>query len=161
MRASAFIVVIFLICGAVAIAGCTSSQSATAPSGSSSSSSGTTASPSLTTGPTDVMPSNIAVTVTVGEKDYLGKIPVTFNGGQGQNNVHTITVTMTRADGSTQTETLGSDAGDTINLDGTRGSGSLSGQSDRVQVSITMNNGITYNVADVLREYRSRSGTGA
>ena len=161
MRVNAFLVVILLVCGAVAIAGCTSSQSATATSGSTSSSSGTTAASSLTTGPTEMMPTNIAVTVTVGEKDYLGNIPVTFDGGQGQNNVHMITVTMTRADGSTQTETLGSDKGDTITLNGTRGSGSLSGQPDRVQVSITMNNGITYNVADVLRVYRSRSGTGA
>jgi hypothetical protein len=148
----------FLICGVVAVAGCTSSQSSTTTT---STSSGTTASSSLTTAPTDVMPANIAVTVTVGEKDYLGQIPVTFDGGQGQDNVHTITVTLTRFDGSTQTETLGSDKGDTITLAGTRGSGSLSGQSDRVQVAVTMNNGITYNVADVLREYRSRSGTGS
>ncbi len=157
MRASTFIVVIFLICGVVAVAGCTSSQSSTTTS----TSSGTTASSSLTTAPTDVMPANIAVTVTVGEKDYLGQIPVTFDGGQGQDNVHTITVTLTRFDGSTQTETLGSDKGDSITLAGTRGSGSLAGQSDRVQVAVTMNNGITYNVADVLREYRSRSGTGS
>jgi hypothetical protein len=107
------------------------------------------------------MPANIAVTVTVGEKDYLGQIPVTFDGGQGQDNVQTITVTLTRVDGSTQTATLGSDKGDTITLAGTRGTGSLAGQSDRVQVAVTMNNGITYNIADVLREYRSRSGTGS
>jgi len=157
MRASTFIVVIFLICGVVAVAGCTSSQSSTTTSASP----GTTASSSITTGPTDVMPANIAVTVTVGEKDYLGQIPVTFDGGQGQDNVQTITVTLTRVDGSTQTATLGSDKGDTITLAGTRGTGSLAGQSDRVQVAVTMNNGITYNIADVLREYRSRSGTGS
>jgi len=106
------------------------------------------------------MPSNIAVTVTVGEKDYLGNIPVTFNGGPGQINVNTIQVILTRVDGSTETETLGSDAGDTVNLAGTRGTGSLAGESDRVQVYVTMNNGIKYNVADVLRQYRSRSGSG-
>jgi hypothetical protein len=106
------------------------------------------------------MPSNIAVTVTVGEKDYLGKIPVTFEGGAGQGNVNKISVVLTRVDGSTETESLGSDKGDIVNLDGTRGSGSLSGQDDRVQVWVTMNNGQTYEVADVLREYRSRSGSG-
>jgi len=102
------------------------------------------------------MPDNIAVTVTVGEKDYLGKIPVTFDGGQGQVNVKTITCTLTRTDGTTQTLTLGSNKGDTISLDGTRGSGSLTGQTDRVQVSVSMNNGNTYKIADVLREYRTR-----
>jgi hypothetical protein len=110
--------------------------------------------------PTDVMPANIAVSVSVGEKDYLGNIPVTFNGGAGQINVNSIQVVLTRVDGSTETQTLGSDTGDTVNLAGTRGSGSLEGQSDRVQVYVTMNNGVTYEVADVLREYRSRSGTG-
>jgi hypothetical protein len=103
------------------------------------------------------MPNNIAVSVTVGEKDYLGKIPVTFDGGQGQVNVKLITCTLTRADGTTQTTTLTSNKGDSIKLDGTRGSGSLTGQADRVQVSVTMNNGQTYKVADVLREYRSRA----
>ena len=148
MKASAFIAVIFLICCAVAIAGCTSSQSSS--SGSTPSASGTTPASSLTTSPTDAMPANIAVTVTVGEKDYLGNIPVTFDGGAGQVNVNKITVVLTRVDGSTDTESLGSDKGDVVNMAGTRGSGSLSGQSDRVQVFVTMNNGQTYTVADVL-----------
>jgi hypothetical protein len=103
------------------------------------------------------MPNNIAVTVTVGEKDYQGKIPVTFDGGQGQVNVKSITCTLTRVDGTTQTMPLTSNKGDQIKLDGTRGSGSLTGQADRVQVSVTMNNGQTYKIADVLREYRSRA----
>jgi hypothetical protein len=103
------------------------------------------------------MPNNIAVTVTVGEKDYLGKIPVTFDGGQGQVNVKLITCTLTRVDGTIQTMPLTSNKGDQIKLDGTRGSGSLTGQADRVQVAVTMNNGQTYKVADVLREYRSRA----
>jgi hypothetical protein len=103
------------------------------------------------------MPTNIAVTVTVGEKDYLGKIPVTFDGGQGQVNVKSIACTLTRADGTTQTTTLTSNKGDVISLDGTRGSGSLTGQADRVQVAVTMKNGQTYKIADVLREYRSRA----
>jgi len=94
--------------------------------------------------------------VTVGEKDYLGKIPVTFDGGRGQVNVKTITCTLTRVDGTTQTMTLGSNKGDLVKLDGTRGSGSLTGQSDRVQVAVSMNNGQTYKIADVLREYRTR-----
>jgi len=157
MKASVYIAVIFLIFCAIAVAGCTSSQSTATTTGTSAGSSAATSTSGLTTSPTDVMPENIAVTVTVGEKDYLGKIPVTFDGGRGQVNVKKIDITMTRADGSTQTATLGSDKGETMKLDGTRGSGSLTGQADRVQVSVTMNNGQTYKIVDVLREYRTRS----
>ncbi len=159
MKINASIMAIFLIFCAIAVAGCTSSQSTA--SGSTPGTSGTPAPGStLTTSPTDVMPADIAVTITVGEKDYLGNIPVTFDGGPGQGNVHTIQVVLTRVDGSTDTETLGSDKGDVVNLAGTRGTGNLAGQSDRVQVMVTMNNGQTYTVADVLREYRSRGETG-
>ena len=162
MKASTILVLIVLVCCAVTIAGCTSSQTTSpgSPSGSATTSGTSSPATTLTTNPTDVMPANIAVTVTVGEKDYLGNIPVTFNGGPGQINVNTIQVVLTRMDGSTETQSLGSAMGDIVNMAGTRGSGSLSGQSDRVQVFVTMNNGITYNVADVLREYRSRSGSG-
>lgn len=157
MKTSTFLIVTFLLCCAIAIAGCTSTQSTATTPGTSSASSGTTVSSGLTTGATDTMPENIAVSVTVGEKDYLGKIPVTFDGGRGQVNVKKIDVTMTRADGSTQATSLGSNKGDFIKLDGTRGTGSLTGQADRVQVTVTMNNGQTYKIADVLREYRTRA----
>jgi len=161
MKASTILVLIVLVCLAVVLAGCTSSQNASSASSSGNpGAASSSASPALTTSPTDVMPSNIAVTVTVGEKDYLGNIPVTFNGGSGQINVNSIQVILTRADGTTQTTTLGSDAGDIINLAGTRGTGSYAGEFDRVQVYVTMNNGMTYKVADVLRQYRSRSGSG-
>jgi hypothetical protein len=106
------------------------------------------------------MPSDQAVTVTVQEKDYNGNIPVVFNGGAGQGNVNSIKVVLTRVDGTTDTETLGSNTGDTVNLVGTQGNGTYAGESDRVEVYVTMNNGQTYKVADVLRQYRSRSGSG-
>ena len=156
MKTSAVITVIFLVCLAVIAAGCTSTSTGTPSAGTTSAATSATSS-GLTTSPTDAMPDNIAVTVTVGEKDYLGKIPVTFDGGKGQVNVKSITCTLTRADGTTQTTTLTSNKGDVIKLDGTRGSGSLTGQTDRVQVSVTMNNGQTYTIADVLRETRSRA----
>ncbi|MFZ1126789.1 hypothetical protein [Methanoregula sp.] len=150
MKDSAFIAIIFLICCAVAVAGCTSSQ--TSSSGSTAGASGTTSASSLTTSPTDVMATNIAVSVTVGQKNDQGTIPVTFDGGAGQGNVNTITVTLTRADGSTQVKTLGSDKGDQVLLAGTeRTPGTLTGAADRVQVAVTMNNGQTYNIVDVLR----------
>ena len=156
MKAIGFLVAVVMVCLAVAIAGCTNSSSGAQTGSDSSSASSGSSSSGLTTSPTEAMPENIAVTVTVGEKDYLGKIPVTFDGGQGQVNVKSITCTLTRADGTTQTVTLGSNKGDQVKLDGTRGSGSLNGQADRVQVSVTMNNGQTYKIADVLREYRTR-----
>ena len=161
MKNSTLLVVLVLI-GIVAIAGCTSANSpSSTSSGASTPASGTqSASSTLTTSPTDVMPADIAVTVTVGEKDYLGNIPVTFNGGPGQINVHSIQVVLTRVDGTTDTESLTSNQGSTVTLAGTRGSGSLAGQSDRVQVYVSMNNGITYKIADELRQYRSRSGSG-
>jgi hypothetical protein len=98
------------------------------------------------------MPNNIAISVTVSEKDQHGNIDVTFDGGSGQGNVQTITCTITRADGSTQTETLGSNKGDYITFAGTqRTPGLLNGPADRVQVDVTMNNGQTYKIADVLK----------
>ena len=162
MKASAIILLIVLVCCAVALCGCTSSQpsSSASTSGTSGTSGTTTPTSALTTTPTDVMPADIAVTVTVGEKDYLGNIPVTFNGGDGQVNVNSIKVVVTRVDGTTDTESLGSNAGDIVNLAGTRGNGTYAGESDRVEVYVTMNNGQTYKIDDVLRQYRSRSGSG-
>src|SRR5208283_5628407 len=162
MKASTILVLIVLVCCAVTIAGCTSSQTTSpgSPSGSATTSGTSSPATTLTTNPTDVMPANIAVTVTVGEKDYLGNIPVTFNGGDGQVNVNSIKVVLTRVDGTTDTESLGSNAGDIVNLAGTRGNGTYAGESDRVEVYVTMNNGQTYKIDDVLRQYRSRSGSG-
>jgi len=96
------------------------------------------------------------VKVDVGEKDYLGKIPVIFQGGIGMIHVKKIDVKLTRADGTLQTATIGNKKGDQVELDGTRGEGSLRGPIDRVEVWVTMDNGQTYKTNDELREYRSR-----
>ena len=74
----------------------------------------------------------------------------------GQVNVKRIDVTLTRTDGTTQTYTLGFNKGAEVDLAGTRGTGSLQGQPDRVEVWVTMNNGQTYKTVDVIREYRTR-----
>ena len=158
MKYKLAISVIILVCAAIAFAGCTtpspSTPSATATgSGAASATAGAGA---MVTQPTDAIPEYNEVTVDVGEKDYLGKIPVTFQGGKGLISVKKIDVKLTRTDGSTQTATVGIKKGDEVELDGTRGSGSLNGQPDRVEVWVTMNNGQTYKVADVLREYRTR-----
>ncbi len=103
-----------------------------------------------------MLPPANAVTVTVGEKDYLGNIPVTFQGGMGMNSIKKVTIKLTRADGSTQEATVGTTKGDAVELQGTRGTGSVRGSADRVEVWVTTNQVQTFKVADVLREYRSR-----
>jgi hypothetical protein len=94
--------------------------------------------------------------VTVGEKDYLGIIPVTFQGGLGMNTIKKVEIKLTRADGSTQEATVGTNKGDSVELQGTRGTGSERGSADRVEVWVTTNQVQIFKVADVLREYRSR-----
>ncbi len=151
-----FILIIF--CAMIAFAGCTGTQispgtttTTPAPGAGTPATAG-----SLVTSPTDTMPDYAAVTVDVGEKDYLGVIPVIFQGGMGQVNVKQVNIKLTRTDGTTQTATLGLKKGDTTELVGTRGSGSLTGQQDRVEVWVITNSGQTYKIVDKLVEYRTR-----
>jgi len=137
-----------LLCTAVLLAGCTGSPG---PAGTSSPVTGTASGTaqagwSLTTSPTDVMPANIAETVTVQEKVYDGTIPVIFNGGMAQNLVKAIEVTLYRSDGQIVTAAIGTNKGAEADLQGTK-------QTDRVVVYVTMMNGQSYKVADVLSPY--------
>lgn len=158
MKIRLIVPILVLVCIVTAFAGCTSSTGTQpAGSGAAGTASATSGSASLSPGPTDVMPENIAVTVTVGEKEYTGAIPVTFQGGKGQVNVRKIDVKLTRTDGTTQTLSLGKNKGDEVTLEGTRGSGNIKGQPDRVEVWVSMNNGQTYKTVDVTREYRTRA----
>jgi hypothetical protein len=155
------VIVIVLLCGAIAIAGCTGTQTSPVSTTTGSGAAGaTTTSPqsgvTLTTVPTDVLPSQNIVQVDVGEKDYLGIIPVIFQGGMGMNSIKKVDIKLTRADGTTDTATVGTMKGDEIDLQGTRGTGSERGQTDRVEVWVTTNEVQTYKIVDVLREYRSR-----
>lgn len=156
MQYKVTVFLICLICATIAFAGCTSPSGSTAAPAGSVPSGTSTGAGALVTQPTDAIPDYYTVTVDVGEKDYMGKIPVIFQGGRGQSSVKTINVKLTRTDGSTQTATVGIKKGDEADLDGTKGTGSLKGQPDRVEVWVTMNNGQTYKVADVIREYRTR-----
>jgi hypothetical protein len=143
--------VIFLICAAIAIAGCTGTQSAPAApaTGSGTGSSGTSPAGNLVVSPTDAVPEYNMVKVDVGEKDYLGSIPVIFQGGKGQSAVKKIDVTLYRSDGQVKTYTIGTKKGDEANLEGTK-------QTDRVVVQVSMNNGQTYTINDVQSAYRTR-----
>ena len=160
MKCTTISFILITICAMIAFAGCTGTQispgtttaiSTPAPGAGTPATAG-----SLVTSPTDTMPDYAAVTVNVEEKDYLGVIPVIFQGGMGQVNVKQVNVKLTRTDGTTQTETLGLNKGDTKELTGTRGSGSLSGQPDRVEVWVITNSGQTYKIVDKLVEYRTR-----
>jgi hypothetical protein len=161
MRFSMKIPALIFLCVAIAMAGCTGSQTspaATTPGSGIPATTGGSGAPvgTLTTVPTDVLPGFNMVTVDVGEKDYLGIIPVTFQGGSGMNSIKKVEIKLTRADGSTQTATVGTKKGDEVELQGTRGAGSERGQVDRIEVWVTTNQAQTYRIVDVLREYRSR-----
>jgi len=142
-----------LLCCALAFAGCTgtpASPAATTPSSGTPAGSGTTPASSgviLTTVPTSVVPGDYYVKVDVAVKDYLGNIEVIYQGGKGQAFVKKITTKITRADGQTQTKPLENKKGSTIELEGTK-------QTDRVEVWVTMDNGETYKINDVLLDYR-------
>ena len=153
MQFRIMVIMIVLLCSALAIAGCTGTPASPATptpasgtpagSGTSPASSGTT----LTTVPTDIVPGTNQVTVDVGVKDYLGNIEVIYQGGMGQIHVKKITAKITRADGQTQIKPLENKKGSTVELEGTK-------QTDRVEVWVDMDNGQTYKINDVLREYR-------
>jgi hypothetical protein len=161
MQFRSWAIIIIILCGAIITAGCTGIK--TSPAGTTPGS-GTTGAPAgsggssgtLTIVPTDALPAENFVTVDVSEKDYLGIITVTFQGGMGMNSIKKVDVKLTRADGSTQTATVGTKKGDEVELQGTRGSGSERGPADRVEVWVTTNQVQTYKIVDVLREYRSR-----
>jgi hypothetical protein len=150
-----FVIAVFFIAAFIAACGCTGTQTAT-PSGTASGTPVSQTAPGLSPGPTDAVPEYTAVTVDVGEKEFDGTIPVIFRGGKGLVHAKKIDVKLTRTDGSVQTATVGVKVGDEAILQGTRGEPGLRGQPDRVEVRVTMDNGQTYKIVDVLREYRSR-----
>jgi hypothetical protein len=110
----------------------------------------------LTTVPTDALPGYNMVQRDVAEKDYLGIITITFQEGMGMNSIKKVDITLTRADATNQTATVGTKKGDEVEFQGTRGTGSERGQADRVEVWVTTNEVQNYKIVDVLREYRSR-----
>jgi hypothetical protein len=146
---------IFLICAALAMAGCTGTQPAPAApaagpgtvSPGAPGNSGTSG--NLVVSPTDAVPEYNMVKVDVSEKDYLGNIPVIFQGGMGQIHVKKIDVTLYRSDGQTKSTTIGIKKGDQVELEGTK-------QTDRVVVRVSMDNGESYLINDVLSPYRTR-----
>lgn len=149
--------VLLLVLALLLVAGCntvqnnggTQSAGTTPAPGSSGAPSGVTGAGSLVPSPTDVIPDYNMVIINVGEKDYLGSIPVIFQGGMGQIHVTKITATIYRSDGTQDTGMIGTKKGDEIDLMGTK-------QTDRVVVFVSMDNGQTYKTNDVTSPYRTR-----
>jgi len=139
---------------AMIVAGCAGTQSPSTPAPTQNAASTAAPAASMTTGaslvpsPTDSMVASRQVNVNV-EKDYLGNVIVTYQGGNGLGHVKSLDVTMNRADGIVKTASLGIHADDAVTLEGTK-------DSDRVMVYAAMDDGKTYKIVDTLSAYRTR-----
>ena len=101
-------------------------------------------------GPTQTMPSAIAVSVSVDKAGmYSTQIITSFDGGKGMNQVSRIEVRVTHPDGSVVTGTMKPIIGETLELDGTTGT-------DRVEVTAVMMSGTTYKIIDQQMPYKTR-----
>jgi len=149
MQYKIIVSVILLLCATIVFAGCTGTQNAPGVTTSGSYAGSSSSESSLVTSPTDTIPPQNAVTVDVGEKDYLGTIPLIFQGGMGQIHVKKIEATVYRSDGQTKTATIGTNKGDEQDIEGTK-------QTDRVVVYITFDNGERLKTNDVQSPYRTR-----
>lgn len=144
---------IALLCIFLALAGCTGTQNppagpqATVPAGTQTAPA-TSAGADLVVSPTDSIIEANRVNVNV-EKDYLGNVIVTFQGGSGLQLVNRIDVTLNRADGLVKTADVGIRVDDTATLEGTK-------NTDRVMVYVTMKDGKRYKIVDTLVPYRAR-----
>ncbi len=144
-----------LLCALLAIAGCTGTQNSpavtqvTVPPSAQIPAPTTLAGPDLAVSPTDSMLEANKVNVNV-EKDYLGNVIVTFQGGNGLQLVNKIDVTLNRADGLVKTSDVGIRVGDTVTLEGTK-------DTDRLVVYVTMKDGKRYKIVDSSMPYRPRT----
>ena len=140
---------ILLVCAAIVSAGCTGTQSSPGTTAPGTAADAVPLGSSIITAPTDTVPDQNMVTVDIGEKDYLGTIPVIFQGGTGQIHVKKIEVMLYRSDGETRTTSIPANKGASVDLEGTK-------QTDRVVVFITFDNGQRLKTNDLLSPYRTR-----
>jgi len=96
------------------------------------------------------LPPGQSVVIQVNEKDTsYAKISVIFSGGEGQVATKDILVRVTRPDGVVLIGHLNPVKGDELILQGSR-------DTDRIEVFVTMNTGVTYKVIDRHLPYRTR-----
>jgi hypothetical protein len=104
----------------------------------------------LTTGPTDVVPSGQSVIIEVsrGTLSFNPLITVTYRGGPGINLLSSLEVKVTRPDGTSETASLAEPKiGDSVDVVGSTGK-------DRVEVWAVMKDGNTYKIYDQILEFR-------
>lgn len=106
-------------------------------------------SPELQPQPTDIVPTQKAVTVDVSKDPIYGTITVTFRGGKGQYAVSTLTVKATLADGEMHIQDLVPEVNMEAEFPGTTGA-------DRVEVTAFFNDGTSYKIYDDILELRPR-----
>jgi len=153
------VIPVFLV-AAVLIAGCSSTPNTPAQTTTVPMTIETTAAPTMeippativgstTPGPTQTIPSNQDVSISVAKAGtYSTTIVTSFNGGKGLNFVSAIAVKVTRPDGSVVTGSLDPIVGSTLELEGTNGT-------DRVEVTVTMKDGHVYKVIDQQMPYKT------
>ncbi len=142
-----------LICMLLAFSGCTGTQNppvtpVAVTSAGVAPSAAVTAGADLVPSPTDNLLEANKVNVNV-EKDYLGNVIVTFQGGSGLQQVNKIDVALNRADGIVKTADVGITLDATATLEGTK-------NTDRVIVYVTMKDGRRYKIVDSLLPFRAR-----
>jgi hypothetical protein len=142
-----------LLCMLIIFTGCTGTQNVpAAPQGTvpavTRAPSVPAAVPDLVPSPTDSIIEANKVNINV-EKDYLGNVIVTFQGGSGLQQVNKIDVTLNRADGQVKTADVGIRMDDAVTLEGTK-------NTDRILVYVTMKDGKRYKVVDSLVPFRAR-----
>jgi hypothetical protein len=108
---------------------------------------------SLTAGPTEVPPSNLALIIDVEKNAISRNIIVTFQGGSGQYGVRELRITLSRSDGTVEEQSLSHlERGSSITLKGTD-------KTDRVEITAYYNNGESYKIVDKVFEYKKRIGS--
>jgi len=104
-----------------------------------------------TPGPVQSLPPGKDVTIQINEKDTsFATITVIFSGGEGQIAVSDILVQVTHPDGKVLTGHLPAEKGAELVFEGTR-------DTDRIEVYVTLNTGITYKIIDRLLPFRTRA----
>ncbi|MEA2035297.1 MAG: hypothetical protein U9N40_07420 [Euryarchaeota archaeon] len=102
---------------------------------------------SLTPGPTQVPPSNLAVDYTVAQDPITAEITVTFAGGMGQSLLDTAQAEVMYSDGRVVKKEIGDRTGSEAVFEGSRDA------VNRVVVTVFFDNGATYRVVDTLVDF--------
>ena len=138
----------FFVCGLVLLAGCMQQEAPVMPTPSPTP---TVMPPDLSPVPTDTVPPEYSVHVTVTRNTYSFNplVRVEFRGGRGMGLVSSLDAEIIRMDGTVGTARLEEPAiGGYMELPGTTGR-------DRVIVTATMMNGERYRIFDQVLEFRA------